>query len=149
MAGVMLSQITDSVMPEPAKLPEVERHGKVLIGTVEGDIHDIVKDIVVFILDVNGFDVLDLGVEVSPREFVEAIRDFWPQVVGPGGFPTLAFDWMKDSVDTVKTAALQDKVRIMIGGGQIDDKIREYAGADANRDDAMEAVNLARKWVAG
>jgi methanogenic corrinoid protein MtbC1 len=147
LAGEMLNQITDIVKPELAKLPEIERHGKVLIGTVEGDIHDIGKNIVSFMLDVNGFNVLDLGVDVSPQKFVEAIQDFGPQVVGLSGFLTLAFDAMKETVEAIKAAGLRDGVKIMIGGGQVNDKIQEYAGADAYGKDAMAGVSLAKKWV--
>jgi 5-methyltetrahydrofolate--homocysteine methyltransferase len=147
LAGEMLSQVTDIVKPELAKLPEVTRHGKVLIGTVKGDIHDIGKNIVTFMLDVNGFDVLDLGVDVSPEEFVKAIQDFGPQVVGLSGFLTLAFDAMKEAVEAIEKAGLRDGVNIMIGGGQVSEEIREYAGADAYGRDAMAGVSLAREWV--
>ncbi|HUV75005.1 MAG TPA: cobalamin-dependent protein [Anaerolineae bacterium] len=147
LAGVMLNEIAEIVKPELAKSPDVKRHGKVLVGTVEGDIHDIGKDIVVFMLDVNGFDVLDLGVDVPPQKFVEAMKDFQPQVVGLSGFLTLAFDAMKDTVDAMKKAGLRDKVKIMIGGGQISDEIRTYTGADAYGKDAMAGVSLAKEWV--
>jgi methanogenic corrinoid protein MtbC1 len=147
LAGEMLSQITDIVKPSLAKLPEIKHRGKVVIGTVEGDIHDIGKNIVTFMLDVNGFDVRDLGVDVSPQKFVEAIRDFQPQVVGLSGFLTLAFDVMKETVEAIKTAGLRDKVKIMIGGGQVNEEIRKYAGADAYGKDAMAGVSLAKKWV--
>ena len=147
LAGEMLKQITDVVKPKLAKLPEIKRHGKVLIGTVEGDIHDIGKNIVSFMLDVNGFEVLDLGVDVSPQKFVEAIRDSQPQVVGLSGFLTLAFDAMKETVEAIETAGLRDEVKIMIGGGQVSEEIRKYAGADAYGKDAMAGVSLAQKWV--
>ena len=147
LAGEMLNQITDIVKPELAKLPEVKRLGKVLIGTVEGDIHDIGKNIVTFMLDANGFEVLDLGVDVPAQKFVEAIRDFQPQVVGLSGFLTLAFDVMKETVEAIETAGLRDKVKIMVGGGQVNEKIQEYAGADAYGKDAMAGVSLAKKWV--
>jgi methanogenic corrinoid protein MtbC1 len=147
LAGVMLSQITDIVKPEVTKAPEVERLGKVVMGTVEGDIHDIGKDIVVFMLDVNGFEVLDLGVDVPPQKFVEAIKDFGPQVVGLSGFLNLAFDAMKGTVEAIRTAGLRDKVKIMIGGGQMSEQIRNYTGADAYGKDAMAGVSLAKKWV--
>jgi 5-methyltetrahydrofolate--homocysteine methyltransferase len=147
LAGEMLSQITDMLKPELAKLPEIERHGKVLIGTVAGDIHDIGKNIVSFMLDVNGFDVLDLGVDVSPQKFVEAIRDFGPQVVGLSGFLTLGFDAMKETVEAIETAGLRNGIKIMIGGGQVSEEIRKYAGADAYGRDAMAGVSLAKKWV--
>ncbi len=149
LAGVMLSQIAEMVKPQLTKGPEVERLGKVLIGTVEGDIHDIGKDIVVFMLDVNGFDVLDLGVDVPAQRFVEAIQEFEPQVVGLSGFLTLAFDAMKDTVEAIKKAGLREKVKIMIGGGQIDEMIRDHTGADAYGKDAMAGVSLAREWTRG
>jgi 5-methyltetrahydrofolate--homocysteine methyltransferase len=147
LAGEMLTQITGVIKPELAKMPEVQRHGKVLIGTVKGDIHDIGKNIVSFMLDVNGFDVRDLGVDVAPRKFVEAIRDFRPQVIGLSGFLTLAFDAMKETIEAIKAAGLRDGVKIMIGGGQITEQIKEYAGADAYGRDAMAGVSLAKKWL--
>ena len=147
LSGEMLNQITDILKPELAKLPETKRHGKVLMGTVKGDIHDIGKNIVSFMLDANGFDVLDLGVDVSPEKFVESIRDFQPQVVGLSGFLALAFDVMKETVQAIKTAGLRDKVKIMIGGGQVSEQVREYTGADAYGQDAMAGVSLAQEWV--
>jgi methanogenic corrinoid protein MtbC1 len=148
LAGVMLNQIADMVKPKLAgSVEKEERQGKVVIGTVEGDIHDIGKDIVVFMLDVNGFDVLDLGIDVPPNKFVEAIKEFQPQVIGLSGFLTLAFDSMKDTVEAIKKAGLRDKVKIMIGGGQISDEIKKYTGADAYGKDAMAGVSLAKQWV--
>ncbi len=147
LAGEMMTQITDLIKPELAKLPAVESLGKVLIGTVHGDIHDIGKNIVTFMLDINGFDVLDLGVDVSPQKFVEAIEDFKPQVVGLSGFLALAFDAMKETVEIIKTAGLRDQVKIMVGGGQVNEEISKYAGADAYGKDAMAGVSLAKKWV--
>ncbi len=147
LSGVMLNQIAEIVKPVMAEAAKVERHGKVVIGTVEGDIHDIGKDIVVFMLDVNGFEVLDLGIDVAPQKFVEAIKDFQPQVVGLSGFLTLAFDAMKDTVEAIKKAGLRDKVKIMIGGGQISEEIRKHTGADAYGKDAVAGVSLVKEWV--
>jgi methanogenic corrinoid protein MtbC1 len=147
LAGEMLSQITDLVKPQLAKAPGIERKGKVLIGTVAGDIHDIGKNIVTFMLDVNGFEVLDLGVDVPAEKFLDAIREFKPQVVGLSGFLTLAFDTMKETIDAIQDAGLRDDVKIMIGGGQVNEEISAYAGADAFGKDAMSGVSLAKKWV--
>jgi methanogenic corrinoid protein MtbC1 len=147
LAGEMMNQIMELVKPKLAGVQEVKRHGKVVIGTVEGDIHDIGKDIVAFMLDANGFEVLDLGVDVPPQKFVDAIQNFQPQVVGLSGFLTLAFDAMKDTVAAIKSAGLRDKVKIMIGGGQVNEEINEYAGADGYGKDAMAGVSLAKKWV--
>jgi len=147
LSGEMMNQIADIIKPELAKLPEVKRHGKVLIGTVKGDMHDIGKNIVTFMLDVNGFEVRDLGVDVSPQAFVEAIQDFGPQVIGLSGFLTLAFDTMKETIEAIQAAGLRDGVKIMIGGGQVSEEVRAYTGADAFGRDAMAGVTLARKWL--
>jgi len=147
LAGEMLNEIMVIIKPELAKAPEAKHLGKVVIGTVTGDIHDIGKNIVTFLLDANGFEVRDLGVDVPPQKFVEAIREFHPQVVGLSGFLTLAFDAMKETVDAIKAAGLRDGVKIMIGGGQVTDQIQAYAGADAYGKDAVAGVSLAKKWV--
>ncbi len=148
MAGEMLRRISDILKPlMKEEVTSEESAGKVIIATVEGDIHDIGKDIVVMMLDVNGFNVLDLGIDVPVEKIVEAIKEFQPSVVGLSGFLTLAFDSMKKTVDQIKEAGLRDNVKIMIGGGQIDEEIVKYTGADAYGKDAMEAVMLAQGWI--
>lgn len=150
MAGEMLNQISKLIKPLlKGDVDSGEKAGKVIIATVEGDIHDIGKDIVVLMLDVNGFEVLDLGIDVPADKIVDAIKDFQPSVVGLSGFLTLAFDSMKDTVDKIKDAGLRDSIKVMIGGGQIDDEIVKYSGADAYGKDAMEAVKLAQAWIGG
>ncbi len=146
-AGEIFKEITKIVMPELKKDVQVERLGKVIIGTVAGDIHDIGKDIVVFMLDVSGFEVYDLGVDVPPQKFIDKIKETNAPIVGLSGFLTLAFDSMKETVEAIKAAGLRDKVKIMIGGGQIDEEISKYADADAFGRDAMVAVSLAKKWL--
>ena len=147
MAGEMLRQISEIVKPKLTGDVKTERLGKVIIGTVEGDIHDIGKDIVVFMLDVNGFEVLDLGIDVPVQKFVDAVKEFQPAVVGLSGFLTLAFDAMKATVEAISAAGLRDNIKIMIGGGQIDEEVRKYAGADAYGLDAMSAVSLTKEWI--
>jgi len=147
LAGEMMTQISEIIKPKLAEMPTIKRHGKVLIGTVEGDIHDIGKNIVSFMLDVNGFEVLDLGVDVPPTKFVEAIRTFQPQVVALSGFLTLSFDSMKNTVAAIKSSGLRDKVKIMIGGGQINEAVKEYAGADGFGIDAVAGISMAKKWT--
>jgi methanogenic corrinoid protein MtbC1 len=148
-SGVILKRIVEMLEPHIKKGQEAERLGKVIIGTVAGDIHDIGKDLVVFMLDVNGFEVLDLGIDVPVQKFVDTIKDTGTKVVGLSGFLTLAFQSMKDTVDAIKEAGLRDKVRIMIGGGQIDEQVRGFTGADAYGKDAMAAVSLAKGWIGG
>ncbi|HUJ89877.1 MAG TPA: cobalamin-dependent protein [Syntrophorhabdales bacterium] len=147
MAGEILKEISELVKPLMVKEKGTRKSGKVIIGTVAGDIHDIGKDIVTFMLDVSGFDVLDLGIDVPVETFVAKIKEFQPQVVGLSGFLTLAFDSMKQTVEAIDKAGLRDKVKIMIGGGQIDDEVRKYVKADAYGKDAVAGVQLAKKWI--
>jgi methanogenic corrinoid protein MtbC1 len=149
LAGEMLRQISTLAKPKIAvsgSAPK-EKLGRIVIGTVEGDIHDIGKDIVTFMLDVNGFDVMDLGVDVPVAKFVEAVKSFKPQVVGLSGFLTLAYDPMKNTVQAFKDAGLRDNIKVMIGGGQMDDQVAAYAKADAYGKDALAAVTLAKGWM--
>jgi 5-methyltetrahydrofolate--homocysteine methyltransferase len=145
LAGEMMTAISDVIKPRLSESSGDEKLGKVVIGTVEGDIHDIAKDIVAFMLDINGFEVTDLGVDVPPAKFVEAVQQTGAQVVGLSGFLTLAIDPMKETVTALKDADLN--VKTMIGGGQIDEQVRVYTGADAYGRDAMAAVALATKWI--
>jgi 5-methyltetrahydrofolate--homocysteine methyltransferase len=145
LAGEMLSQISAEVKPRLQQNSTAKKIGKVVLGTVQGDIHDIAKDIVGFMLDVNGFEVTDLGVDVPPAKFVETVKQTGAKIVGLSGFLTLAFDPMKFTVQALKEAGLTD-VKVMIGGGQIDENIRQYTGADAYGKDAMAAVALAKSW---
>ena len=148
MAGEILDQITAMVKPRLVADAETEKLGKIVFGTVEGDIHDIAKDIVAFMLDINGFEVTDLGVDVPPAKFVDTVQETGATIVGLSGFLTLAYEPMKETVTALKAAGLDD-VKVMIGGGQIDEQIREYTGADAFGKDAMTAVSLAKQWVGG
>ena len=147
LAGEMLAQISEIAKPKIVRDVEVKRVGKVVIGTVEGDIHDIGKNIVTFLLDINGFEVRDIGIDVPPAKFIEAIKDVRPQVVGLSGLLTLAIESMKETVQAIKAAGLRDKVKIMIGGNQMSENVKEYAEADAYGKDAMAAVTLAKRWV--
>lgn len=147
MAGEILREISDLVKPLMVEEKGAQKSGKVIIGTVAGDIHDIGKDIVTFMLDVSGFDVLDLGIDVPVETFVTKIKEFQPRVVGLSGFLTLAFDSMKQTVEAIEKAGLRDKVKIMIGGGQMDDEVRKYVKADAYGKDAIAGVQLAKKWI--
>ena len=146
-SGEILKEITNMVQPKLTKAAEVKRLGKLVLGTVAGDIHDIGKDIVAFMLDITGFEVYDLGVDVPAQKFVEKIKETDASIVGLSGFLTLAFDSMKETIEAIEAAGLRDKVQIMVGGGQIDDQIRKHTGADAYGRDAMAAVSLAKKWV--
>ena len=147
LAGEMLKQISDLLQPlMEGEAQAVEKLAKIVIGTVQGDIHDIAKDIVAFMLDVNGFEVMDLGVDVPPAKFVEAAQESGASIIALSGFLTLAYDPMKATVEAIKEAGLSN-VKVMIGGGQVNDQIRAYTGADAFGCDAVTAVTLAKQWT--
>jgi methanogenic corrinoid protein MtbC1 len=149
IAGDILKAIGELVKPRMKGAAAARKAGKVVIGTVAGDIHDIGKDVVAFMLEGNEFEVHDLGVDVPPEKFVEAIRAGRPGIVGMSGFLTLAFDQMKATVEAIRAAGLRDDVRIMIGGAPMDDAVARYVGADAYGRDATAAVRLAKAWVEG
>jgi len=146
-SGEILREIAEIVKPKLTKANEFKHLGKVVIGTVAGDIHDIGKNIVSFMLDISGFEVYDLGIDVSPRKFVEKIEETQAKIIGLSGFLTLSFESMKETINVIRDAGLRAKVKIMIGGGQINDDIRKYTGADAYRPDAVSAVSLAKEWT--
>jgi methanogenic corrinoid protein MtbC1 len=150
LAGEMMKEIGELVKPKlRGKTGRTRRLGKVIIGTVQGDIHDIGKDVVAFMLDVNNFEVHDLGVDVPAAKFVDKIREMKPDVVGMSGFLTMAFDQMKRTVEAIKEAGFRDRVKIMIGGSIMDEQAAAYAGADAYGADASAAVKLVKSWTGG
>jgi methanogenic corrinoid protein MtbC1 len=149
LAGEMLDTIGAIAKPLIKNAPgeEPKKLGKVLIGTVHGDLHDIGKNIVTFMLDINGFDVKDIGIDVPVDTFISEIKTYQPDVVGLSGFLTLAFDSMKETIESIGQAGLRDRIKIMIGGGQIDETVRAYTGADAFGVNAVEAVSLCKGWT--
>jgi len=149
LAGEMLETIGAVAKPliKERAGGEPQRLARVLIGTVHGDLHDIGKNIVTFMLDINGFEVKDIGVDVPVAVFLDEINDFKPQVVGLSGFLTLAFYSMKETIDAIAGAGLRDDMKIMIGGGQIDETVRAYTGADAFGTSAVDAVTLCKGWA--
>ncbi|UCE11861.1 MAG: corrinoid protein [Candidatus Thorarchaeota archaeon] len=148
LSGEIFKKIMDLVLPKFEGKRD-ETAGKVLIGTVEGDIHDIGKNIVIFMLQANGFEVVDIGVDQTPEMFVEKIREISPSVVGMSALITTAHAAMKRTVEAITDAGLRDTIKIMIGGGQVNQDVLNLVGADAYGQDAFEAVELCRKWIGG
>jgi 5-methyltetrahydrofolate--homocysteine methyltransferase len=149
LAGEMLENIGAIAKPLITQGPDAEtkRLAKVLIGTVHGDLHDIGKNIVTFMLDINGFEVKDIGVDVPVKTFIDEINAFKPDVVGLSGFLTIAFDSMKETIEAIESEGMRGKMKIMIGGGQIDEAVRNYTGADAFGVNAVDAVSLCKSWA--
>jgi methanogenic corrinoid protein MtbC1 len=149
LAGEMLDIIGGIAKPliKQGSGAEAAKLGKVLIGTVHGDLHDIGKNIVSFMLDINGFEVRDIGVDVPVAKFIAEIEAYKPDVVGLSGFLTLAFDAMKETIAAFEAAGLRQGFKVMVGGGQIDETVRRHTGADAFGVNAVEAVALCRQWM--
>jgi 5-methyltetrahydrofolate--homocysteine methyltransferase len=148
MSGEMVRKIGDILKPKLAeKSGAGKKLGTVVLGTVRGDIHDIGKDIVGFMLEVNGFEVYDLGIDQPEEKFVEAVKEHKPQVLALSGFLSVAFDSMKSTIEQVEAAGLRKDLKVIIGGGQMDDTVRAYTTADAYGDDAMAAVAFAKETV--
>jgi methanogenic corrinoid protein MtbC1 len=146
-SGEILRQISEIVKPLLTGTSQQKKLGKFLLATVAGDIHDIGKDIVAFMMDISGFEVIDMGIDVPKDKIVAKIKETKPQIVGLSGFLTLAFDSMKETIDAIKAAGLRDNIKIVIGGGQIDEEVRKYTGADAYRPDAVACVTVSKEWL--
>ncbi len=123
--------------------------GTVVVGTVQGDIHDIGKDLVVSMLKSANYEVHDLGVDVPPEKFVETVKATGATVVGLSGLLTIGFPAMKETVAALGAAGLRPAVKVMVGGGPVTDQVREFAGADAFGADAQAAVTLCNQWTGG
>ena len=149
MAGEIMQGITAKVKPHLKAEVSGDRLGTVVMCTVQGDIHDIGKDIVVTMLDIAGFDVVDLGVDVPVAEVVEAVRARKAQVVGLSALLTVAFESMKATVKALDEAGLRAQCKIMIGGAPVNEDLVAYTGADDWGKDAVVAVELAKTWVGG
>ena len=129
-------------------LPEfLKDKGKIVFGTVKGDIHNIGKDIVIGLLKAAGYEVRDLGIDVPHEKFVEAVKETGAKIVGLSGLLTIAYDAMKETIESLKAAGLE--VKVMIGGGPMTSAVKEFTGADAWATNAQAAVILANQWTEG
>ena len=126
---------------------DVPSAGKFVIGTVEGDLHDIGKNLVRMMIEGAGFETIDLGTDVKPDAFVEAVREHQPALVGMSALLTTTMVNMKGTIEALEEAALRDSVKVMIGGAPVTAAFAEEIGADAYAPDAASAVDVARSFV--
>jgi len=148
MAGEILGQTVEIVMPAVEVKFVGKSAGRVLVGTVQGDIHDLGKNLLLMLLRTYGFAILDLGVDVPPERFVQEARAFKPDVIGLSGLITAAYASMRDTVGALRTMMAEDGVQIpVILGGQVDEQVCHFVGADHWSTDAMEGVRLCQKLV--
>jgi len=125
----------------------VEMVGKVILGTVKGDLHDIGKNLVGMMCEGAGFDVVDLGKDISPEAFVEAVKEHNPDIVGMSALLTTTMRTMESTIKALEEAGLRDKVKIMVGGAPVTKDFAEKIGADAYASNAAAAAEMATKFV--
>lgn len=125
----------------------VKTMGKVVTGTVKGDLHDIGKNLVAMMLEGGGFEIHDLGTDVSPDQFVEAVKQDGADIVAMSALLTTTMANMKTTIEALEKAGLRDKVKVIIGGAPVTDSYAKQIGADGYAPDASQAVKLARSLV--
>ena len=125
----------------------VKARGKVVIGTVEGDLHDIGKDLVAMMLEGAGFEVVNAGVEVTAEEFLKAAKEYKPDIIGMSAMLTTTMIHMPEVIDALKQAGLRDQIKVMIGGAPVTQGYADKIGADGYAPDAASATKLAKKLV--
>jgi methanogenic corrinoid protein MtbC1 len=145
-AGELLTTSINTLKPVLGDATAATR-GVIVLGTVEGDVHDIGKNIFRSMAEAGGFAVIDIGIDQPPEVFVNAVREHKPQIVGFSGVLTLAIDAMKRSIEAIKSAGVGSGVKFIIGGNAVNDEACEYSGADAWSRNAAEAVKICGKWV--
>jgi len=146
--GMIMKRIMEELGPRLGVTEAVEARATAVMGTVQHDVHDIGKDVVVMMLHGAGFDVIDLGVDVAPQKFVEAVRRHKPAVVGMSLLLTTCFKSVAATVQAIRDAGLRQKVSIMVGGAAASDLLRQNAGCDFYGKTAVDGLNFACR-VAG
>ena len=139
-AAIINPKIRESYKDSTAK-------GKVLIGTVAGDVHDLGKGIVASLLECAGFEVVDLGVDVSEQVYVEKMKEHNPQVVGMSGLLTTSIPVMNKTIETIKNAGLREKAKVIVGGGIVGEIKHSEIGADHATSNASEGVRIIEEWI--
>ena len=127
---------------------DVKPIGKVVLGTVKGDVHDIGKNLVAMMLEGAGFEIQDIGVDAPPEKFVEAIRDGGADIVAISALLTTTLPTMKTVIDAISEAGLRDQVKVLVGGAQVSGPFAEEIGADGTAPDAAQAAKLAKSLMA-
>lgn len=143
MAGIVAAEITNILKPHLGTSEKIGA-GKVVIGTVKGDLHDIGKNIVIAMLSSTGFTIMDLGIDVTAESFLEAVKREKPDIVAMSCLLTIAMDEMRRTIEKLNEAGLRRKVKVMVGGRPITPEFAKEIGADAYGKDAIEAIRIAK-----
>lgn len=145
-AGELLTTVINTVKPVLGE-QNSQKIGSIVIGTVQGDLHDIGKNIFAGMAEAAGFEVLDLGIDVPASAFIEKVKDVRPQIFGMSGVLTLSIDSMKNIIDELEEAGLRDSVKIIIGGNPVTEEACKLVGADAYTTNAAEGIKICQGWV--
>ncbi len=148
MAAGAMQEAMKVLTPLLRGRPEAASKGRILIGTIQGDLHDIGKNIVKALLEGNGFEVVDLGINNAPAKYVEAVKAHQPQVVGYSGLLTTTLAGMPDQIAALKEAGLREKVITIVGGAPVSADFARRNGVDLYGKDANEAVKVIEKALA-
>jgi corrinoid protein of di/trimethylamine methyltransferase len=146
MAGETMKEGMKIVEPH-LRSEEAIARGKVVIGTVQGDLHDLGKNIVVSLLKASGFQVIDVGFDVAPQRFVEETRNSKPNIVGMSALLTTTMVNIDTTISELEKAKLREQVKVIIGGAPISTEYARKAGADASADDAVKGVAICKRWT--
>jgi len=122
---------------------------RMVVGTAKGDIHNIGKDIVAMLLKAAGFEVYDAGIDVPPEVFVQKVRETESTILGISGLLTTSFESMKLTVQALEAAGLRNSVKVIVGGGIVNEMVQKYVGADAFADDAPEGIEICKSFAQG
>ena len=146
MAGYLASEISKKLKPLMKDVTQPSQ-GKIVIGTVKGDIHDIGKNIVIMMLDAAGFEVIDLGVDVPTEKFIEAVKTETPQILGLSALLTSTMNEVKPVIDAIQEQGLRENVKIVVGGRPITQEFVDEVGADGFAEDSIKAIQLIRGLI--
>jgi 5-methyltetrahydrofolate--homocysteine methyltransferase len=144
MAATLMKECMEIIKPLLKAEDTKTSAGKVIIGTVAGDLHDIGKNIVIAMLESAGFQVTDLGVDVSPQKFVDAIKEQKPDIISMSVLLSATVDKIKETIETLESVGIRDTVKVLVGGRALDNRLAREMGADAYGDDAWDAVRKAK-----
>jgi len=147
LSGEIFKVAMELISPYLIRENEKEIKGKILLATIQGDIHNLGKNIFGTLLKINGFKVYDLGVDVNPEIILDKVREIHPDFIGFSALLTITFDPMKYVIDTLKKENLRNQVKILVGGGVTTSMVKEYIGADFQTIDAMEGIEYCLKNV--
>ncbi|MFZ7119951.1 MAG: cobalamin B12-binding domain-containing protein [Eubacteriaceae bacterium] len=144
--GELITEIIDIIKPLISGTSN-KTMGKIVIGTVKGDLHDIGKNIFRLMSEAEGFEVYDIGIDQSVESFIEIIKETKPDILGMSGVLTLALNSMKNTVDAIKESGLKEDMKIIIGGNPVNKEACEHIGADAFTSNAVEGISICKEWM--